>query len=91
MCDKFQFNPQVDLCTTRFNIQIDKYISWMSDPYRIAVSAFNFSWNPHKIYAFSHFSLVEAAILKFIRDFSLVGAAILKFIRDNTICIIIIP
>ena len=38
---------------------------------------FNFSWNTHKIYAFSPFSLV--------------GAAISKLITDNTIEIMIIP
>ena len=77
LCDRFQFNPQVDLFDTRFNKQIDKYVSLMPDPYCIAVNAFNFSWKTHKIYAFPSFSLV--------------GAAILKLIRDNTIGIMIIP
>ena len=52
-------------------------VSWMPDPYCIAVNAFNFSWKTHKIYAFPPFSLV--------------GAAISKFIRDNTTGIMIIP
>ena len=77
LCDRFQFNPQVDLFATRLNKQIDKYVFWMPDPYCIAVNAFNFSWKTHKIYAFPSFSLV--------------GAAILKLIRDNTIGIMIIP
>ena len=43
LCDKFQFSPKVDLFATRLNKQIDKYVSWMPDPYCIAVNAFNFS------------------------------------------------
>ena len=77
LCDRFQFNPQVDLFATRLNKQIDKYVFWMPDPYCIAVNAFNFSWKTDKIYAFPPFSLV--------------GAAISKLIRDNTIGIMIIP
>ena len=77
LCDKFQFSPQVDLFATRLNKQIDKYVSWMPDPYCIAVNAFNFSWKTHKIYAFPPFSLV--------------GAATSKLIRDNTIGFMIIP
>ena len=77
LCDKFQFSPQVDLFATRLNKQIDKYVSWMPEPYCTAVNAFNFSWKTHKIYAF--------------QPFSLVGAAISKLIRDNTIGIMIIP
>ena len=73
--DKFYFSPQVDLPATRLNKQIDKYVSWMPDPYCITVNAF--SWEIHKICAFPSFSLV--------------GAAILKLIRDDTIGIIIIP
>ena len=77
LCDKFHFSPQVDLFPTRLNKQIDKYVSWMPDPYCIAINVLNFSWKTHKIYAFPPFSLV--------------GAAILKLIRDNTIGIMIIP
>ena len=77
LCDRFQFNPPVDLFATRLNKQIYKYVSWMPDPYCIAVNAFNFSWKTHKTYAFPPFSLV--------------GAAISKLIRDNTIGIMIIP
>ena len=65
LCDWFQFNPQVDLFATRLNKQINKYVSWMPDPYSIAVNAFNFI---HKIYASPPFSLVGAAISKLIRD-----------------------
>ena len=75
LCDRF--DPQIDLFTTRLNKQIDKCVSWMRDPYCIAVNAFNFSWKSHKIYTFPPFSLV--------------GAAISKLIRDNTIEILIIP
>ena len=77
LCDRFQFNPPVDLFATRLNKQIYKYVSWMPDPYCIAVNAFNFSWKTHKTYAFPPFSLV--------------GAAISKLIRDNTMGIMIIP
>ena len=75
--DKFRFNPKVDLFSTCLRKKIDKYVSWIPDPYYIAVNAFNFSWRPHKIYAFSPFSLV--------------GAALSKLIRNNTIGIMIIP
>ena len=77
LCDRFKFNSQADLFVTRLSKQIDKYVSWMLDPYCIAGNGFNFSWKPHKIYAFPPFSLV--------------GATILKLIRDNTIGIMIIP
>ena len=54
-------------------LHFDRYIfvdhvSWMPDPYCIAVNAFNFSWKTHKIYAFPPFSLVGAAISKLIRN-----------------------
>ena len=62
LCDRFQFNPQVDLFAIRLNKQIYKYVSWIPDPYCIAVNPFNFSWKTHKIYAFPPFSLVGAAI-----------------------------
>ena len=68
LCDRFQFNPQVDLFATRLNKQIDKYVSWMPDPYCIPVNAFNFNWKTHKIYAFPPFSLIGAAMSKLIRD-----------------------
>ena len=77
LCDRFQFNPPVDLFATRLNKQIYKYVSWMTDPYSIAVNAFNFSWKTHKTYAFPPFILV--------------GATISKLIRDNTTGIMIIP
>ena len=44
LCDKFQFSPQVDLFATHLKKQIDKYVSWMPDPYCIAMNALNFSW-----------------------------------------------
>ena len=62
--DKFQFSPQVDLFATCLNKQIDKYVSWMPDPYCIAVNAFKFSWKTHKIYAFPPFSSVFREKLK---------------------------
>ena len=43
LCDRFQFNPQVDLFATRLNKLIDKYVSCIPDAYCIAVNAFNFS------------------------------------------------
>ena len=64
LCDWFQFNPQVDLFATRLNKQINKYVSWMPDPYCIAVNILNFSWKTHKIYAFPPFNLVGAVISK---------------------------
>ena len=59
------------------SILADKMCLLDVSPYCIVVNAFNFSWNTHKIYAFSPFSLV--------------GAAISKLITDNTIEIMIIP
>ena len=75
-----EFSPKKD-SHAKF-LHFDRYnyvdhVSWMPDPYCIAVNAFNFSWKTHKIYAFPPFSLV--------------GAAISKLIRDNTIGIMIIP
>ena len=76
LCDKFQFSPQIDLFATRLNKQIDKYVSWMPDPYCIAVNAFNFSWKTHEIYVFPPFSLVGAAISKLIRG-NMIGTMII--------------
>ena len=59
------------------SILADKMCLLDVSPYCIVVNAFNFSWNTHKIYAFSPFSLA--------------GAAISKLITDNTIEIMIIP
>ena len=74
LCDKFQFTPQVDhRFATRLNKQIDKYVSWMPNPYWIAVNAFNFSWKTHKIYVFPPFSLVGAAISKSVDNTVLVS------------------
>ena len=77
LCDRFQFNPQVDLFATHLNKQIDKYVSWMPEPSCIVVNVFNISWKTQKIYVFPPFSVV--------------GAAIPKHIRDNTIGIMVIP
>ena len=75
-----EFSPKKD-SHAKF-LHFDRYnyvdhVSWMPDPYCIAVNAFNFSWKTHEMYAFSPFNLV--------------GAAISKLIRDNTIGIMIIP
>ena len=43
LCDKFQFSPQIDLFATRLNKQIEKYVSWMPNPYCIAVNVLNLS------------------------------------------------
>ena len=77
LCDKFQFNPETVLFATCLNKPIDKYVSWMPDPYCIAVKTFNFSCKPHKTYGFPLFSPV--------------GAAMSKFIKENTTGIMIIP
>ena len=59
LCDKFQFNPQIDLFATRLNKQIHKYVCWMPDLYCIAVNvnAFNFSWKTREILAFPPLTL----------------------------------
>ena len=51
-------NPTLDFFASQINYQIDKYISWKTDPKTIAIDAFSIKWNTEFYYIFSSFSLL---------------------------------
>ena len=44
--------PDIDLFASRVNCQIDKYISWVPDPYAKAVDAFSCDWKWNEMMVF---------------------------------------
>ena len=60
----FNFQPEIDLFASRNNYQISLYVSYLPDPYAIAIDAFSVNWNSYKFYAFPPFSLINKVIQK---------------------------
>ena len=60
----FNFKPEIDLFASRNNYQISLYVSYLPDPYAIAIDAFSVNWNSYKFYAFPPFSLINKVIQK---------------------------
>lgn len=56
--------PDVDLFASEANHKCTKYVSWMKDPYSIAVDAFTVPWNGVFFYAFPPFSLILRTLKK---------------------------
>ena len=48
----FKFQPEIDLCASRHNNQVKKYIAWTLDPMPLI------SWKNIGFYAFPPFSMI---------------------------------
>ena len=48
--------PDVDMFASRLNKQVNRFVSWRSDPDCIGVDAFALTWSNGLIYAFPPFS-----------------------------------
>ena len=55
---------QVDLFATRLNCQLQRYVSWRSDPFAIATNAFTLNWQDMEGYAFPPFALIGKCLQK---------------------------
>lgn len=62
ICEKL-FTPLIDLFASYNTAQIGKYISWLPDPYSIAVDAFSVQWED-KFYAFPPFNMISRVLSK---------------------------
>ena len=60
----FYCKPQIDLFASYIHYQIGQYASWHPDRNAVAIDAFSISWSELNFYAFPHFSLIGAAIVK---------------------------
>jgi hypothetical protein len=56
--------PHIDMFDSRLNYQLQKYVSWKSDPFAYAVDAFDMSWQNLFIYAFPPFSVIGKVLQK---------------------------
>ena len=62
------FLPSVDLMASRLNARLDRYFSWIPDPYCENVDCFSISWADEIPYLFPPFSLLSRCISKLSRD-----------------------
>lgn len=54
----------IDLFTSRLKHKIERYCSWLPDPFAEEINAFSFSWSKLKFYAFPPFSVILKAVRK---------------------------
>lgn len=62
ICKKL-FVPNVDLFASYNTAQVESFISWLPDPYSIAVDAFSIEWQD-QFYAFPPFNLISRVLSK---------------------------
>lgn len=55
---------KVDLFATRLNAQLDRYVSWMPDPFAVATDALRIPWLNLQGYAFPPFCLIGKCLSK---------------------------
>ena len=63
---------QIDLFATRFNHQLNRYVSWRPDPFAVATDAFQMPWKDQQGYAFPPFVLVGKCLQKILLEESTV-------------------
>ena len=50
--------PEIDLCTSRLNKQLHRYVSWMPDPDALYIDAMPIGLENQFVYLFSPFSMI---------------------------------
>ena len=66
--EKFNQWPEVDMFASRINAQLNRYYSFLPDPYSEVVDAFSISWANTFGYMFPPFCLIGRVINKVVRD-----------------------
>ena len=62
------FQPSIDLFASRLNARLERYISWIPDPYCENVDSFSISWTNEEPYLFPPISLISRCLAKIIAD-----------------------
>lgn len=62
------FLPDIDLFASRLNNQLDRFVSWFSQPGAFMTDAFSFSWHNYCPYIFAPFSLIGRVVNKIVAD-----------------------
>ena len=62
------WSPQVDLFASRWNRQLDQFVSWHHQPEAMAVDAFSLNWGLFLGYAFPPFGLIQRCLNKIRKD-----------------------
>ena len=60
--------PSIDLFASRLNAKLDRYVSWIPDPYCVQVDAFLISWTNEIPYLFRPFTLLHRYLQKIRKD-----------------------
>ena len=60
--------PTVDLFASRLNKKLNRYVSWIPDPYCIEVDAFFFDWSEEFPYIYPPFNLLNRCVKKIWED-----------------------
>ena len=68
ICNKFDFQPEIDLMATRINTQLKKFVSFKNDPDAFFIDAFHIDWNHYAFYVFPPYNLVLQTLNKIIND-----------------------
>ena len=85
LIDKFGL-PDVDVFATRLNRQLDRFVSWRSDPDAEAINAFSVDWNGKYIYAFPPFRCESQVLQKARQDRADVLLVAPFWITQNFFC-----
>ena len=56
---KLFFVPDIDLFASQLNTKLDRYISWIPDPYCFEVDSFSVTWTEFSPYLFPPFSILQ--------------------------------
>ena len=60
--------PSIDLFASRLNKKLNRYISWIPDPFCVEVDAFFYDWSEEFPYIYPPFSLLNRCVTKCIQD-----------------------
>lgn len=59
---------EIDLFASRLAHKLDKYASWIPDPFAAHIDAFSFDWKKYKCFAFPPFSLILKVTRKVLQE-----------------------
>ena len=67
---KIDFHPDIDLFTSRLNVQFPHYVSFQLDPRAFAIDAFTLNLSHFQFYTFPLFSVISSLLQKILEEFA---------------------
>ena len=62
------WEPEIDLFSSTWNRQMDRFVSWGPQPESMAVDAFSLSWTNRRGYAFPPFNMIARCLTKIMKE-----------------------